>query len=641
MFQEDLEIEYTELGQQITNWVKDNISSDFTFRENQYEMIHNILSNIIKGNDSVPTHIIEAPTGSGKSLILIICAGVLADYYDKKSYILCSDLSLWKQYSDFIATHDKINKKFGKIKGASGNNYECLRNHHPIKYSECQMAKIKWEKLFNYYKAKELKFECANYCPYVKARKKALSAKVTLMTYQLYVHTISTKIVKSSIDPNFDMSSGFQRRDVIFCDECHNIPSIIQSTFGLTIKESHIENLLVLYKYAIYSNDTLFKDETTEKLENLAKNIAPSEKDLVQEFQNRLMLLKQENENVLERLRAISVFYYKFIDIAEDVQEQLSKSVVDKDYLTKDALQAYQKSEWLISFMKNFDVYFEMINMTGDKYLVKTISEELYVDDEYGRKVLNKYPINISFQCALENYMVLGYFLSSAPNQVLTSATIGGHQTFIDNCGIENHIYDVLPSTFNYDNSPIYALTRWKMSNNFKEKNFPYIKKSIYELCDRFKDYKGLIQTWTYDNAKEIFNNAPEEIQKRMLLYSGSQAKQELIEYHKNSKEPTILIGPTLNEGIDLPGDECRFIIMMKMPYPYIGDNLVKAKMDLFPNWYENETAKTVIQAIGRGIRSDNDWCMTYILDGCFSQLFNKTKDQFPMNIKERLKFFA
>jgi Rad3-related DNA helicase len=102
----------------------------------------------------------------------------------------------------------------------------------------------------------------------------------------------------------------------------------------------------------------------------------------------------------------------------------------------------------------------------------------------------------------------------------------------------------------------------------------------------------------------------------------------------------TILIGPTLNEGIDLPGDKCRFIIILKVPYPQIKDRLVEAKMHLFPLWYNYTTSNQIIQGIGRGNRFKDDWCITYILDSCFFNLYMATKEQYPKELQERIKIY-
>jgi Rad3-related DNA helicase len=122
-----------------------------------------------------------------------------------------------------------------------------------------------------------------------------------------------------------------------------------------------------------------------------------------------------------------------------------------------------------------------------------------------------------------------------------------------------------------------------------------------------------------------------------LLYYNGSKEKSDVIIQHQMSAD-TILIGPTLNEGIDLPGDLCRFIIITKMPYPSIKDRLVDAKMKIFPYWYNSTTSTQIIQGIGRGNRFEDDYCSTYILDACFLKLYTDTQNQYPTYIQRRIK---
>jgi Rad3-related DNA helicase len=146
-----------------------------------------------------------------------------------------------------------------------------------------------------------------------------------------------------------------------------------------------------------------------------------------------------------------------------------------------------------------------------------------------------------------------------------------------------------------------------------------------------------MIQTGSYANAKEIYDSAPTDIKSRMLLYNNSKEKDTMIVLHQTRKD-TILIGPTLVEGIDLPGDHCRFIVILKVPYPIIVDDYVKRKMELFPLWYNSTTSNTIIQGIGRGNRYTDDYCTTYILDACFSSLYAATRSQYPIELQHRIK---
>ena len=175
------------------------------------------------------------------------------------------------------------------------------------------------------------------------------------------------------------------------------------------------------------------------------------------------------------------------------------------------------------------------------------------------------------------------------------------------------------------------------MSFREKDKSFQFLKKAIYSICDtKFNNEKGMIQTGSYAFAKQLYNEAPSNIKSRMLLYNGSKEKNMCIKIHELS-ENTILVGPSLNEGIDLPGELCRFIIIMKVPYPSLADKLVKEKMKLFPLWYNSTTSNDIIQGIGRGVRYKDDWCVSYILDACFWKLYLETQDQYPKEFKQRL----
>ena len=58
--------------------------------------------------------------------------------------------------------------------------------------------------------------------------------------------------------------------------------------------------------------------------------------------------------------------------------------------------------------------------------------------------------------------------------------------------------------------------------------------------------------------------------------------------------------------------------------------------MEIFPKWYETTASISIIQGIGRGVRNYNDWCHTYILDGCFNFLYQNNKNLFENIFKNR-----
>ena len=624
------EIEYN-----IENWAKENLGNGFEFRENQLEVISKIIKNCLDENGS-QCHLIQAPTGSGKSIILVVSACVLAEYYDKTSYLLCSDLSLWKQYDDFIDTHKSLKWKIGRIKGQQ--SYVCTENNKDISKAKCRVAKVSWAKLFDPNKAEDEGYECAQFCPYVKARKKAMTAKVTIMTYQMYLRAVAG---------HFDKSSKYMWhvRDVIFCDECHNIPSILQSAYCPQLKDTDLSKYLLMYDYAMSLDNTMFKDEWQDEMTSLATDIASSHDELqtllLDSFNN--IYSKEDSKESVEGLKQYNQLICKFDALAEKIQNKFSKTISDKNYISPTEYEVYEACEWhnknelMINTFMNVVVGEENID-----YVVTTPNERIVeMFSPKKAKMIKKKERTVDLQCAKEDYISKNLFLLGVEHVVLTSATIGNIESYCENLGIDNYIKDNLPCLFNFNNSPIYCLSRWKMSQKYKDTSFPYIQKATYELCLRYSNKKGIIQTWTYDLAKRIYEEAPDALKDRMLLYNDAKEKRDLIEYHKTTDQPTILVGPTLNEGIDLPGDECRFIIMIKMPFPFLGSRLVSKKKDMYDGWYMNETLRTIVQSIGRGVRYDGDWCQTYILDGSFGYVYWQMKDALPLETQRRIKFYS
>jgi ATP-dependent DNA helicase DinG len=61
----------------------------------------------------------------------------------------------------------------------------------------------------------------------------------------------------------------------------------------------------------------------------------------------------------------------------------------------------------------------------------------------------------------------------------------------------------------------------------------------------------------------------------------------QLIVKHMQSKEPTVLISPSLGTGLDLKDDAARFAIIVKIPYPDLNDRWIHARLQRDQEWYD------------------------------------------------------
>lgn len=78
-----------------------------------------------------------------------------------------------------------------------------------------------------------------------------------------------------------------------------------------------------------------------------------------------------------------------------------------------------------------------------------------------------------------------------------------------------------------------------------------------------------------------------------------------------------VLVASSLERGADFHGDLCRLMIVCKLPFPNLGDRRVaaRAKGRDGNRWYALQTARALVQMTGRGVRGKDDWADTVVLD--------------------------
>jgi Rad3-related DNA helicase len=144
---------------------------------------------------------------------------------------------------------------------------------------------------------------------------------------------------------------------------------------------------------------------------------------------------------------------------------------------------------------------------------------------------------------------------------------------------------------------------------------------------------KGLIHVASYAVARRLVADlalrAPREAP-RLILVESAEAKARALEQHRAARAPTVLVSPSLREGVDLPDDLLRFQIVTKMPYPDLGDPWIAARRTRDPRWYALETAKALVQAYGRACRHADDHGVTYVLDGNFARFVQHYRPLLP-----------
>jgi len=237
-----------------------------------------------------------------------------------------------------------------------------------------------------------------------------------------------------------------------------------------------------------------------------------------------------------------------------------------------------------------------------------------------------------------ENITLKPIFASNYSNQqlfkiadkvLLMSGTILNKKAFCNHIGIKESECEFisLPSPFKPENRPIFLLDSGSMSFKNIDKTLPKLVKTINSIINlEHKKDKGIIHCHSYKVANYLYKN----LKNNRLLLHDSTNRLEVFNTHINSNEPTILLSPSFTEGIDLIGELSKFQIIVKIPFMYLGDYYVRAKMKRVPGWYEWNTVKTIIQSSGRSVRDENDSAITYITDSDWRFFYYKNQKLFP-----------
>jgi len=226
---------------------------------------------------------------------------------------------------------------------------------------------------------------------------------------------------------------------------------------------------------------------------------------------------------------------------------------------------------------------------------------------------------------------------------VMMSATILDKATFCRNLGIDPKEAGFLrlESDFPVENRRIFFTPVGKMGMSNIENTMPKMLKKILEIMNKHPNEKGIIHCQSYKIQKAISEFIGKTKHKHRLLAHGSGfgERDQAIETHNNSEEPTILLSPSMTEGLDLKDDLSRWQIICKIPYPYLGDKFIKYRLNKDPKWYQWMTALVMVQATGRSIRSKEDYSMTYVLDSDFGFFLHKCDSILPQWWKDSIVY--
>ena len=551
---------------------------DFKFRKHQREAVEFICNSYLE--DPKTTVVVDAPTGSGKSLIAMWSAYVLKEL-GKRGYLVTSDLMLQDQYEKDLS---RLKLRWPSIRGV--DNYECTVNGLPFSLGDCKLKGMGYEQAE--------KLHCFKTCEYLQNRKRAIDQPVSLFNYSFWL--LQRNYVEDRMrESNRDVP--FTERDFTFFDEAHKVDDIVQGHFSPRIDEDFIEKVAYVNRFI--------------ERKNIATEV--QSKASVQRVVQELMTNEDKAEmfESIQDFREIAKVYRKAQNAFKKAVNQRYKGEVPSDW--QSAATALDRIKDVYC---KFDDYVGIVQDNG--------LESMVIDHREGET---------RFACVKEAQLIKKHLHEKTGFKVFMSATIGDPKSYMEIMGINDAKFIRIDNEFEYDKSPIVFINRHKLTYKTKEQNLPKVMDILNKILDKHTGQRGIIHTGSYQFTRHIIensNNSP-----RLLNYQGSKEKKEVLKEYMDSND-SILVGPSILEGLDLKDDVSRFQVFFKVPYPSLSDPLVKAKLNLGGSWYDWRTSNSILQGGGRSVRSKDDWAVTYIIDASFGQLLHK--GLFPPSFTDRIK---
>lgn len=366
-------------------------------------------------------------------------------------------------------------------------------------------------------------------------------------------------------------SGGFGPRELLVLDEAHNAESALMGFIQVTVSDGALARAGLVDRVPYVQDDLGYFDFVEELLPRM-----------------------------LGRGREVELELRKSAGLAEAELAQM------------------QTKQWLDNQSRRLRL---LLDSLDDDLVDWTVERR----QESGGQTLTFKPVRVA---GFAESLLFGF----AERVLMLSATILDPRTYLASLGIELEQAAVInvDSDFPVENRPIVVRPAARLTRHYLDRELPRLVAAVSRILDEHPGEKGLIHAHSYRIARHLAANLPREQRARLVTHDNAGGRDAALDAHTSSREATVLLTPSMTEGIDLAEELSRFQIICKIPYPFLGDPQISLRRQLDPSWYEWRTCLTVVQAYGRSVRSRDDFAVTYLLDADFPTFLKRQRSRLP-----------
>jgi predicted DnaQ family exonuclease/DinG family helicase len=630
----------------VSFWFKEafNSFSNFEVRENQLLMSENV-DDSLKNNKKV---VIEAPTWVWKTFAYLVPAIIYSLKNDEQVFISTNTKTLQDQiyYKDLEFLKNNLNLEFNYTKLKWRRNYfsisqflefflsfDVLELHETSFFSKIILWLYKtefWElDELNYYPKEFILLKNIHADHFIVLREDnpykyyeyAFKARYLWQNSNIVVinHSILLQDIKNK-------SPIFWEIKNLIVDEAHNLED---TTTDALKKSFSLENLQESFSKirSILSKHNKIIDNLDNKISNIINSVS-----LIFDLFGSYAIKKNSNgghnfDTLIEK-----DFFSNELNVIElkNNLEITFIEILNSFSILEDKIYTALKTE-----SSNIEEYLEIIKVCLDEK-----SSEHYIPVfSYNETYSN----TLSFMVLNPWKFLQNNLWEKIDSVVLTSATLKVNSDFnyISNIlHLKNDFeFVALESDFDYSKQSLLFIPNdlWsvKYLNNL-------INNFILEFLKIVK-WNTLILLTSFSSIKDLYLFANIELKKiwtTVLSQSISWSKHKIIsDFKSNPSSKVILWTDSFWEGVDIPWDDLKYLIIYKFPFLVPTDPIFKARSKLFSDSFrEYSIPKAIIktkQGFWRLIRTKNDKWIVILLDDRFSNTnwWYLMKNAFPEKI--------
>jgi ATP-dependent DNA helicase DinG len=529
--------------------------------------------------------LLSLPPGVGKTYIACSVADAVGS-----AYILTSTLQLQNQYESSW-------KEIVNLKGRS--NYSCnLNPEFNVDNAPCLYSP-------------ELKQECKNNktCSYFNQRGKAMASRA-MITNPAYM--LLSK--HGSADTEDDL---WAKRPLMVIDEAHNLEKHLVSFAQSTINPREL-----FEEHGARTNNLKFSKDQEENYKIL-ESILVKLQERVEEIYDKI---EEEFPNTNNK--------------GKQWAKGLSAKVADRVQKLNLKIYALNRS------IQPLEIFFKSHANIADDLKIVEMSKKWVITPNLDDNTVQISPLYGNFLFDL-------YLKPLADKFIFQSATLGTKTQFCNEIGLPQNeaLFIETDTPFPAEKSPIIIFPELKMGAKDLPITLNTIQNALERILDVHQGERGIIHCATYKLQEELYKRVSPEYRKRLLCrdmdvfehiqqnkagFAQKLSNEKLLNMH-DARSDSVLVSPSMMEGVDLHDDLSSFQIILKMPWVSLGDPRTKKKSEIDPDWYTNAVWMQILQASGRSTRHIEDESVTYILDASFPYFYQKWKKNLPEWFNRRL----